>query len=254
MTKTKMENNQYTKAGDYWERKTAFVMGDMRQRPDLLKLLGNVKEKKVLEGGCGTGFFSRKIVSLGAEVYGCDVELDMLNTAKESEKQNPLGIKYDLCDIKKTIYQNNFFDSVVSVGVLFHLNEDEWKEYTNESFRIIKSGGELVISIEHPFIFTKFSPTRTSKKCWAVHTQLDNDSGYNKSQKFEEKYYKSDGDLFTSNLWHHPLDFTLNTIIDSGFQIKEIHEIMIEKEDLVSEYWGKEYGYPAFIQIKAQKS
>lgn len=244
---------QYSVGSEYWDRKKALVMGDMRQRPNLLKLLGDIKGQKVLDGGCGTGFFSRKIASLGAKVYGCDVELGMLNLAKESEKKEPLGIKYDLCDIKKTIYEDGFFDKVVSVGVLFHLDRKEWAEYLKESFRILKIKGELIISIEHPFIFTKFSPTRNSQKCWAVHTIHSEDEGYNKSQKFEEKYYKSDGEMFVTDLWHHPFEFTINEVIKTGFVIEEICEIMVEKDDLISEYWGKDYGYPAFIQIRAKK-
>ena len=250
-----MEETQYKKYSEYWERKTALVMGDVRQRPELLKLLGNVGAKKVLEGGCGTGFFSRKIALLGAEVYSCDIEPKMLALAEENEKHNPQGIRYSLCDIQKTNYQDSFFDSVVSVGVLFHLDRIAWKKYLTDSYRILKKDGELFISIEHPFLFTKFSPTRTSKKCWAIHSPLNRnaDEGYDLSQKFEEKYFKSDGQLFVSTLWHHPIAFILNTIIDAGFAIEKIQEIMIEKEDLRSGYWGTEYGYPGFLQVKARK-
>jgi len=245
--------SQYQEGGVYWDRKKALVIGDLRQRPQLLKLMGDVKGKKVLEGGCGTGYFTRKIIDLGAEVYGCDIEAAMLRTAKEVEAQNPLGIKYDLCDIKKTTYEDSFFDVVVSVGVMFHLDRKEWKEYLKESYRILKPGGHLVISMEHPFIFTKFSPTRTSKKCWALHTPIAEED-YLHSQQFAEKYFKSDGEAYSTTLWHHPLEFTANAIIESGFLLEEVHELLIEKEDLQSDFWGTEYGYPAFLQYKARKN
>jgi hypothetical protein len=54
-------------------------------------------------------------------------------------------------------------------------------------------------------------------------------------------------------LWHHPLEFILNEINGAGFSIENTYEIMIEKEDLKSEFWGTEYGYPAFIQFRARK-
>ena len=243
---------EYARGGEFWDRKSSLVMGDVRQRPQLLNFLGDVKNKKVLDGGCGTGYFTRKIVGLGAEVYGCDIEPNMLKTAKDNEKENPLGIEYDLCDIKKTIYDDNYFDVVVSVGVLFHLDQNEWKEYLKESYRIIKPGGSLVISIEHPFLFSKYSPTRVGSKCWAVHTPIA-ESSYNNSQKFEEKYYKSDGEVYLTTLWHHSLEFTENAIVESGFSLEKLHEIVVEEEDLKSEFWGNDYGYPAFIQFKAKK-
>lgn len=249
-------STQYNQGGEYWDRKDSFVMGDVRQRPQLLDLMGDVADKKVLDGGCGTGYFSRKVAALGAYVYGCDIEQSMLDiAAKTQDGIHP--IEYVLADITKTNYASEFFDKVVSVGVLFHLDRDGWKAYLQDSQRILKKGGELFISIEHPFLFTKFSPTRTAsspgKRCWAIHTPAVADVGYEQSARFEEKYFNSKGEVYITTLWHHPLSFIFNEITASGFEMVEVREVMVEKEDLKVEHWGQEYGYPAFLQIKLRK-
>lgn len=244
---------QYSKDGIYWDRRNAIGMGDVEQRPNLLKLIGEAKGKRILDAGCGTGYFTRKIAELGAEVSGCDVEPEMIKIAQKTEDENRRGIDYKVCDITRMLYPDKSFDLVVTVGVLFHLNRDEWQSFLNESYRVLKDDGRLLISIEHPFLFTSNSPTRSGKQCWAIHT-TDVEVSYNDSAQFEEKYYKSDGALYTTKLWHHPLNFIINSIVKSGFSIKEVCEIMVEKEHVErSKYWGSEYGYPGFIQFKLLK-
>lgn len=250
--KSTSDEQGYSTGGVYWDRVKPQVMGDIRQRPDLLKFIGNIQGKNILDMGCGTGYFTRKLAETGAKVFGCDIEPNMLNIAKTSEQEKPIGISYDLYDVRKTLYESGFFDVVVSVGVLFHLDREGWKSFLSESHRVLVKEGKLVFSIEHPFLFTKYSPTRTSKVCWAIHKPYS-DQPYEESQKFEEIYYKADGTRFSSVLWHHPLEFIINSVIECGFVIEKIKEIPIEKQDLQSPHWGEEYGYPGFLQIKAKK-
>src|SRR3989344_7663868 len=55
--------------------------------PNLLRLLGEVKGKKILDVACGTGYFSKKLAELGASVTGTDVSPELIAKAK----QNLLG-------------------------------------------------------------------------------------------------------------------------------------------------------------------
>ncbi len=51
----------------------------------LLKLLGDVKEKTVLDLACGEGIYSRKIESLGAaRVVGVDISPKMIELARKA--------------------------------------------------------------------------------------------------------------------------------------------------------------------------
>lgn len=251
MEKLVKSNKDYNNKSLYWSRKTPSVMGDIRQRPELIKFIGTIKDKKVLDAGCGAGYFTKLLNKQGGSLYGCDISKKMIDIAvSDNETKRPISYhNYDMCNTK---YKNNFFDFVVSVGAIFHLNQNEYIKFIKESNRILKKGGQLVFSIEHPFLFTKFSPTQNSKKIWAKHKALDS-KDYDVSQKFEELYFKKDGEKFTSILWHHSLEFIINNILKNNFNIIEMNEVMIKKEDLISDYWGKDYGYPAFIQIKAIK-
>lgn len=70
--------------------------------PTLFKLLGDVKDKSVLDLACGSGYFTRLIKEKGAsEVIGVDISKEMIKLAGEKEKIKPLGIKYFVYDVLK---------------------------------------------------------------------------------------------------------------------------------------------------------
>lgn len=243
---------EYQKKAAYWKRQTPRFIGDIKQRPSVVEMLGDVKDKHILEAGCGTGYVARMIASKGARVTGCDREKNMLELAVMEEKDTPLGIQYDLADIAKTPYGKESFDGICSVGVLIHSSPKEFSDFLNESYRLLKPNGVLAISIEHPFLFTPYSPTRNEKDCWASHQPLD-DFDYLKNSRFNETYVDVDGSKFNSVIWYHPLSFVIDSAIQSKFNVLEIREPLVEKEDLISSKWGDKYGYPGFLQVKLGK-
>lgn len=240
-------------APNFWAKDEPMVIGDIEQRPSAVALLGEVIGKKILEAGCGTGYVARLIATKGAVVFGCDKEPAMLAKAKEFENKKPLGIKYDLCDITKTIYPDKFFSGICCVGVLLHSGEEEWKDFLFEAKRVLKDDGTLVISTEHPFLFSEKSPSRKEGINWIKHESLENKE-LSQSQIFRELYYDKNGQVFDSTVWYHPLPVLKNIIESASFKIEQEKEIMVKREHLLTPIWGKEYDYPAFIQFKLKVS
>ena len=58
--------------------------------PLLFKLLGNIKEKTILEIGCGNGYFARILARKGAKVSAFDISPKLIKFAKQNEKENTL--------------------------------------------------------------------------------------------------------------------------------------------------------------------
>ena len=57
------------------------------------------------------------------------------------------NIAFDVCDISQTPYKDNFFDVITSVSVIEHgVNVVEFLE---ESYRVLKPGGTLIISTDY---------------------------------------------------------------------------------------------------------
>ncbi len=65
------------------------------ERYSLLKLLGKVRGKSVLDLACGEGFYSRLVRERGAaRVVGVDLSSGMIGLGIAAEKESPLGIEY----------------------------------------------------------------------------------------------------------------------------------------------------------------
>lgn len=76
------------------------------------------KGKKVLDVGCGTGFFSYLAAKKGAQVLGIDYSKKGIEIAKEKYQHRNLEFKkLDVIEIKEK------FDVVVSIGVIEHMDD-----------------------------------------------------------------------------------------------------------------------------------
>ena len=68
---------------------------DCIERYTLFELLGDIREKSILDMACGDGFYTRLLKQAGASnVTGIDISLEMIRLAEENERQHPLGCKY----------------------------------------------------------------------------------------------------------------------------------------------------------------
>ena len=92
---------------------------------------------KVLELGCGTGFFTREIVKTGAQVTAIDVSPELLTQAGREVTAENVVFKVD--NAYEMSFNDDEFDSVIGSSVLHHLDIDR---ALAEIFRVLKRGGK----------------------------------------------------------------------------------------------------------------
>jgi ubiquinone/menaquinone biosynthesis C-methylase UbiE len=82
--------------------------------PVVLKLLGNVKNKKILDLACGNGYFSKKLEDKEARVTGVDYSKELLKIAESKKKKNSKMkfIKGSSSNMK--FLKDHSFDMIVS--------------------------------------------------------------------------------------------------------------------------------------------
>jgi ubiquinone biosynthesis O-methyltransferase len=76
------------------------------------------KNKKVLDVGCGTGFFAFHAAKKGAKVLGIDYAEEGITIAKTKYRHK--NLKFEKQDVKEI---KEKFDIIVSIGVLEHMDE-----------------------------------------------------------------------------------------------------------------------------------
>jgi ubiquinone/menaquinone biosynthesis C-methylase UbiE len=114
--------------------------------PATISLLKNVKGKKVLDLGCGTGRHTIILKKRGARVWGLDLSPKMLEIAKTEIK----GVDFKVGTVYNLPYRSNFFDVVVA-GLVVEYFKDIDKAF-KEIHRVLKKDGIFVFSITHPLL------------------------------------------------------------------------------------------------------
>ena len=115
-----------------------------------LDLIGDVRNQRILDVGCGTGRYCELLARRGANVIGIDPSQEMLEYA---EKKITPNCKFELRlgRIEDARFPRSHFDVVVSALTVGHLLELE--PLIREISRVLKSEGRLILSDMHPFWF-----------------------------------------------------------------------------------------------------
>jgi 2-polyprenyl-6-hydroxyphenyl methylase/3-demethylubiquinone-9 3-methyltransferase len=100
--------------------------------------------RRLLDVGCGTGWFAQRAVSHGARVAALDIGARLL--AKTREKCDASLVAADACRLP---FPNGAFDIVVSSECIEHTQEP--LRAVAEMCRILKPGGSLVITVPNKF-------------------------------------------------------------------------------------------------------
>lgn len=105
-----------------------------------LKFLHPMQGEKILDVGCGLGYFAELLGKAGAELTGIDADDKCIDYCKANIKG-----EFRLEDIRNLPYADNYFDKVLCTEVLEHVNKNE--EVLNEIKRVIKPYGTIVVSV-----------------------------------------------------------------------------------------------------------
>ena len=180
----------------------------------LRKLLPDFKDKRVLDLGCGYGWHCIYAMEHGASsVVGVDISHKMLEVAKE--KTHFPQVEYKCCAIEDVEFPEESFDVILS-SLAFHYVAD-YEILVKKIYRILKSGGKLVFTVEHP-VFTAYGTQdwHYNEKGEILHFPVDNYyyEGKRTAVFLGEKVTK----------YHRTLTTYLNTLLSNGFIINHIVE------------------------------
>lgn len=117
--------------------------------PYMLRLMGDVSGKRILDLGCGEGGYSRELTRRGAQVVGIDCATYSIDFAKKQSLEEGLDIQYytknssDLNGIESCD-----FDIVLCSMML--MDCEDLDGTIKEISRVLKPKGKLYASVLHP--------------------------------------------------------------------------------------------------------
>ncbi len=124
--------------------------------PALIDLAGDVAGQRLLDLGCGEGYFSRDMAGGGADVTGVDLSPNQLAHARAREADNPLGIEYremNASDLPEQFGKESF-DVVTACMSLMDMPEPD--KAIDAVAKVLRTGGRFVFSITHPCFQTPY--------------------------------------------------------------------------------------------------
>lgn len=131
-------------------------------RPNTLSLLPEVKGTRILDAACGPGKYAEILLAQGAEVHGFDFSPKMVKAAKERNGDQGQFWVQDLAGPFPELADASY--DIVICALALHYLED-WNPTLQAFNRVLKPGGTLVISIEHPFFeFLEYKSERYFEK------------------------------------------------------------------------------------------
>ena len=106
-----------------------------------------VRNKKVLDAGCGTGIFSIIFAKKGAsQVTGIDISPGSLETARSLKKKfNLQNVEFQKEDMLQLPYPDESFDIVWAWGTVHHTTNPLGA--ISELIRVLKKGGSLLLAV-----------------------------------------------------------------------------------------------------------
>ena len=120
-------------------------------RVTLRLLEGYGKGDKVLEAGCGLGAWAFLFEQMGFESYGVDFSEVAIKEAAQYAREHDLCSQFCLGDVRALPFQSNYFDVIVSYGVIEHFNDS--KSAVKEILRVLRPGGACLVTTPNPFNF-----------------------------------------------------------------------------------------------------
>ena len=226
-------------------RKSGVTYNDFIEQPAIKAAIPDLKDKSILDLGCGMGDFCKYCIEKGASnVLGVDISSKMINQAKRQNAHEK--IEYLCTPFEELDLPSGKYDLIIS-SLAIHYIED-YTRLIQKINRLLKINGQFIFSTEHPI-----ATARKEKNNWMkddlgnkVHWALDD---YQEEGKREQHWYV-DGVI----TYHRTISTLVNTLIKQGFVLEEMIEpqatsLGLEKMPQLH----NEKRRPSFIIIKSRK-
>ncbi len=176
----------------------------------MLRLAGDVANRRVLDVGCGEGRCCRMLAERGAETVGLDPVPAFVERARKAHS----GGEYVEGQAEALPFHDAAFDLVVAYLTLIDIADH--RAAIAEMARVLRPGGRLIVANLQSFITTRPDAWRRNERGEKTHVEVDD--------YFEERANRCEwGDISILN-WHRPLQSYMAAFLGAGLVLRAFEE------------------------------
>lgn len=126
------------------------------ERPAMIAMWPDLRDKRVLDAGCGPGVYAELLLARGAKITAVDVSDRMLELARNRVGKD---VDFRLVDLTQPLvmFPNKTFDFINAPLCLDYI--EDWRSLFAEFKRILKPGGLFQFSCGHPAFDAEYYDT-----------------------------------------------------------------------------------------------
>jgi ubiquinone/menaquinone biosynthesis C-methylase UbiE len=165
-----------------------------------LRYLPDKEKQRILDIGCGRGEFVQHLAKRGHSCEGIDYSRDAIDIAgecagKSLDKQGLQNCRFQIMDAQAMQFDNDVFDAIFMLDVVEHLHPLELDRVFQESRRVLKPGGKLIIhTVPNKWVI---KPARLVMRLLKIPSETDRH--VNEQSIFSLK--KAVAPYFSGNVW-----------------------------------------------------
>jgi len=242
MTQNIYDNEEFFANYSRLRRSVAGLAG-APEWPALRALLPDLPGSRVLDLGCGFGWFCRWARQQGAaHVLGIDISEKMLARARATIEDS--AITYITADMEQLELPAHSLDLVYSSLALHYV--EHLSRLMSQVYQALVPGGSLVFSVEHPIfsatVWSEWLVDPAGRKLWPIDRYLD--EGTRSTDWLAKGVIKQ----------HRTLATYINMLIRLGFSISHVEEWGLTAEQVAAEpAWADERYRPPFLLVSARR-
>lgn len=217
-------NKHLEKGDDTYHAKVIF--------PNILRILGDVTGKKILDMACGQGIFAEQLRDKGAFVTGVDIAKELITIAEEKSKtvkeKGTHKVIYHTASAEDLfMLKDKSFDIVICILAL--QNIENLQKTIAEAKRVLTPSGKFIFVLNHPSF-------RNPKQTYWGYNEADDKQYRRVDEYMSESHVRIDmtpgsttDKKFTVS-FHRPLQVYIKALDKNGFVVAHLEEWISHRE------------------------
>lgn len=202
--------------------------------PNIVRMVAPKADDKILDLGCGSGFFSHALAEAGSEVLGVDISPELIEVAKkrsiekggvaaqgDASSTNSKRLKFEVSPAEKFAAKPEAFNKAIIVLAI--QNIEDVKKTLENCAKALVPGGKLFIVMNHPaFRIPKASSWGFDESEKKQYRRVD--SYLSESKKKIDMTPSTEKNKKFTISFHRPLQYYFKLFHNAGFSVKRLEE------------------------------